>query len=182
MSNLESFIHFEGPTPERPYFPYPVAAEKGLAPDPDTVKFPEPTSPGVEIASGRMPYSKQAGLFPLGEHEFGVYDLALGRLEGNRLVIAPASKDRVSHNGEIVGEGLIILTEEAKGRVRIAALALDVDAHPWEIVGLQRENKIYQHSGKIALAMVGWELPVFEIKDIDTRNGTMTTLPYQRVF
>ena len=160
----------------KPYYPYPVAVEKGLiepiAPSPSD----EP--PGVVLSHGRIPNNKQAGVVPvgMGSGNFVAFDHAAAVFEGQRLVITPAAKSDVNDEGYVQEEGLIIMGDQ-EGRLTIAGFAIDVVRQPWLADKLMRRSQA-RPLGRVAVFPTSTlDFPQYEVTDIDNKEGIISAKP-----
>jgi hypothetical protein len=161
-----------------PYYPFPVAVEKGLL-EPHTKK-PEPLgdSAGVEIMAGRIPNSHHAGLIPFGKDHIAAFDHTAAEFHGKELHIAPAEKQDVTDKGEVQAEGAIIFGTD-EGRLKLAAFVVDIVKNPWLTYGLTRGRVL----GNVAVFSANvLETPEYEIKEIDLNSGVVIAQPRLKYF
>jgi hypothetical protein len=178
VSSVGSFAERE------PYYPFPVAFEKGILPNPEELARPVDIPPGLALLGGYIPNSKQAGLIDLGTDGVAAFDLAAGELHGRDLMIAPATKHAVTHEGLMQDEGMIIMGTK-EGQLRVAAFALNVARNPWLVESLRhRKFRIGTRIGDVAvISAKNLDMPAdYEVKDIDATTGILRARPRSRFY
>lgn len=165
-----------------PYYPFPVAVEKGILPNPEDLARPAQNPPGIDILWGRIPNYKNAGLLALGEKVVAAFDHTAAELHDDELTIMPAPKAAVSDTGHIQDEGLVVVGSN-DGRLKIAALVLNYLEYPWLVENARARGKSVATIGDVAImAAPVLDLPEFEMTDVDNKTGVITARPRQRIF
>lgn len=181
MNQLVPFNKVGEISMQKPYFPFPVAMNRGLLPD-DLTELPELVRPpGVDILAGKIPNSAYAGLVPMGSGKVAAFDHIAGEFHGSDLHIAPAHKDSVNDDGQVESEGLMVV-ETDEGRIRVAAFILKTTRSPWFIERMQAEGRCHTIGDLAIIAASMFEMPEFEIKDIDSKTGVIVASPRQPVY
>lgn len=156
------------------YWPYLAARETDRIHNREAMGTPITGSVGVDIANGRIPNPKGAGIFALKGMLLAFDHLGLER-EGNRIKLLPISKHVVSREGDILSEGATVLAKDT-GQIRLAAMAVDTHKNPWALQ--DRELKLVPRLGSLGIKLFSsLEIPDYEVSDIDLETGTMTALP-----
>lgn len=165
------------PADTNPYLPFPVALEMGVIKNPKAMAATPHDSLGTEIANGHIPNNKGAGIIDLRDGLVAI-DHASIVYTGDRLEIIPAAKDAVSHEGNVLQEGAILMGNK-EGLMTLAALAIHTERNPWLA---QRLNRHGRRLGGIAVFTLGLEAPKFEIVDVNTTSGIITARTRNRYF
>jgi len=162
-----------------------MAQQVGILRDPLTMAAEPEDPPGVMLANLRIPNSSNAGIILMGQdaegrdHVAGI-DLAAAVFEGKRLRILPTEKAAVSHDGCIIGEGLVPIARD-DGLIRIAGKVIDVVNQPWQI----RQNKAAISVGQLANRFVyvarGLDQLDYEAQDVSVDSG-IEALPRRRFY
>ncbi|GAC1392161.1 MAG: hypothetical protein NVSMB46_07220 [Candidatus Saccharimonadales bacterium] len=165
---------------DRPYFPFIVALEKGILPPSEIVTEELKIPPAIDVLNGHIPNYKHAGCIAINDH-FAAFDLSNGFIRENNLVITPGSKDSVDHEGNICGEGVITLMDES-GRLKVVGISLDPNRHFWTIENLRRRHRVSSTLGAMTVIPAGFDLPDFEVTDIQPTEGILISTPRKRYF
>lgn len=153
---------------DKPYLPFAVAVDRGMIKNPAEMVSARAGSPGVELANGKIPNHRGAGLIWF-SNSIGAFDHIAVDANSGELLLRPASKEDVDHDGNIVNEGIIVLAND-QGRLKIAALAIDVVRRPWlaDKIGRRHHSAI----GRVAVfPEISTELPEYEIHEVNSSEG-----------
>lgn len=163
---------------EKPYMPFSAAMECGMFENPELMADDAVGSPGVELASGRIPNHKGAGLMWF-SNSVGAFDHVSVESRGNEIILTPTSKTDVDHDGNIVNEGIVVLANN-EGRLKIAAMAIDVFKRPWLADRIGRFPRVAL--GRIAVfPEISTQMPDYEIDEVDSKDGIIRARERRRI-
>lgn len=178
---LDQFPFLSVEPGDDPYLPYPVALESGLLTNPEKIAKPLDTPPGVTLASGYLPNADVAGLVDTGRDVIA-FDLAALEVEGDKVRISSASKSRVSDDGYINQEGVIVILN-SNGLLRFAAFAVDSIKRPWLADALQRQENCLLTAGRMSVfSAFTLQIPDHEVIELDVETGSVIAKPRVRYF
>jgi hypothetical protein len=168
------------PATDNAYLPFHAARKTGVLGDPAELATSIPHPPGVDIANGRIPNSKGAGVVEMRGGELLIFDHAAVGMEGDRLNVFPATKDAVDDEGRITQEGAVLMATPG-GLLQIVGRAVDKIRHPWLADRLRAGRPSKSPMGRIAVfnTRLG-ETREFEIKDVDGGTGIVQAEPRVR--
>lgn len=140
---------FGEPTELDPYLPFPEALRARIITAPEALAVATVANPGVSLLRRQIPNHKGAGIVPT-SRGFAAFDLTAGEKHGKFVDIYPASKRAVSHDGTILGEGLVPL-EGADDLLKITALAVRASARPWLIDDFASRIPVHQLMAEVVV-------------------------------
>lgn len=155
MERLKHIITNE--IPQYPYPPYIVAMDAGTVDRSDLTPQLLGIPLGVELQNGRIPVD-EAGLVQLGNETYACDHAFALHSDSTQLIVGPSCKTDVDRNGQVQGSGLIMLTAEKTGLIKIIGIAVAEGRNAW--LNPQRQ------AGRAAIELFGLEARVYEPRDI----------------
>jgi len=176
---LEQFISIGNEQTNNPYLPYPLAVDKGIIEEPHVLAKPIKEPAGVTLSNGYIPNAKGAGITKIGD-DIAVFDhVSIVDIANKSLTINPTPKEKVTDEGKITGEGIIVI-HLPESLIRIARVAIDTQQRPWLAYKLAKGQHII---GKLAVMRINiLEFPDYEIKDMNSNDQIIVAKPRFKYF